>query len=130
VNSPSIELAQVVAAIAVLALGAWLFARSWSARRRDHPDAPLGRLSYWPVTGWEFTVLMTMIICLGVLGQWIVSLLWGKAIQISSERESLTLAAYGAGFHGFALLGWPLFKLFQRRFHFESPPPPEPVAAL
>jgi uncharacterized protein len=119
-----------VAALAVLALGTWLFARSWSARRRTHPDAPLGRLRYWPITGWEFTLLVAMILCFGLLGQWVVSLLWGKAIQISPEREGLALAAYGAGFHGFALLGWPIFKLLRHRLHFEpEPETPPPVAA-
>ena len=81
------------------------------------------------MTGWEFTVLLAMILCLGLLGQWIVSLFWGKAIRGPLNGKVLALAAYGAGFHGFALLGWPLFKLFQNRFHFESPPPPPPVVA-
>lgn len=88
------------------------------------------RLPAWTVTGVEFTLFVGLIFCSGFFFQAATQIFLKDLIETSPSRAGLEVFAYGAGFHGGALLGWLLFPTLRRRWHTEYgvlPPPEKPA---
>jgi len=88
------------------------------------------RLPAWSVTGTEFAFFLLLIFCSGFFFQAAAQLLLKDYIAASSSRAGFEVFAYGAGFHGGALLGWLLFPTMRKRWHTDygaNPPADEPA---
>ena len=98
------------------------------------PMAPVsGRLSYWPVEGFEMALLVVLfflliIVCQGALGQF-----FGERVKAAANRKGLELLINGLATHGGGLLAWPLFYLLRRQlfsaYHSTPPTPSRPAPA-
>ncbi|MBL9215863.1 MAG: CPBP family intramembrane metalloprotease [Opitutaceae bacterium] len=117
--------------LCLLAAGVLLFA--WivlhpAARRRWFGT---NALRTWEVSGPEFALLGVLVFLCGFLGQAAAQTLLGAWISRQPDRDGLQLFAYGAAFHGGALLGWRLFPVCRRRWlaDYGAPLPADPPAA-
>lgn len=117
----------VIASFEVLALlvGAWLLARALGLPEQRARLFDRSRIAHWELAGFEVTLLVLVIFFCGLIGQIVAHQLFGPAIKASAQRSGLEVLVYGVGFHGVALLGWPLFWLARRFLHtnFGAPPP-------
>lgn len=118
----------VVAAfeIGLLLGGAWLLARALGVPEYRARLFDRSRLAHWELTGFEVTLLVLTIFFLGALGQQMAHRFFAETIKASSQRGGLEIVVYGVGFHGVALLAWPLFWLVRKLLHtnYGAPPPP------
>jgi membrane protease YdiL (CAAX protease family) len=124
---------QVVIATAqllMLLIGAWLIARTLAVRELRVAVLGHNRIPTWPLSGFEATLLALGIFVCGTIGQ-------GAAVQIfhqffaeAPDRSGIQVVLFGLGFHGIALVGWPLFQAGRRYAHsdYGAPPPPSPKA--
>lgn len=101
----------------MLLVGAWLVARGIGAPEHRARLFDRNRLAHWELSGFEVTLLVLTIFFCGVFGQIAAQQLFGAGIKESSQRAGLEVVIYGVGFHGIALLGWPLFRIFRRGLH-------------
>ncbi|WP_415910641.1 lysostaphin resistance A-like protein [Oleiharenicola sp. Vm1] len=113
--------------IGMLLTGAWLIARAlgvadYRARLLDR-----SRLAHWELAGFEVTLLVLAIFLCGLIGQGVGHHYFADTIKQSPQRAGLEVVVYGLGFHGAALLGWPLFWLVRRMLHADYGAPPPPV---
>lgn len=106
----------MVAAFELLLLlgGTW-----WLARLIAVPaarQAMLGhyRIPPWPLRGFEVALLLITVFLCGLVGQGALVQLLGPAVRAAADRSGLEIVLFGVGFHGFALLGWPVFHLLHR----------------
>lgn len=100
--------------IALVATGAWLLSRAAGVPEYRNRLLLRSRLPAWALTGAEVTLLALMILLLGTIGQALAQQLFGTVLKHSSQRAGLEVLVYGVGFHGVALLGWPLFWLARK----------------
>ncbi|HEY4302437.1 MAG TPA: CPBP family intramembrane glutamic endopeptidase [Candidatus Didemnitutus sp.] len=96
--------------VGVVLLGRLAFSPDFRARqlRRE----PLPR---WPVSPFDFLLLLAMAAMLAVAGTVMISTSFGPMINRSGSREGLLVVASGLGIHGSALLAWPLLRGLLRR---------------
>lgn len=91
----------------------------WLARLLAVPaarQALLGhyRVAPWALQGFEVGLLFITIFLCGLVGQGVLVQLFGATVREATDRAGLEVALFGVGFHGGALLGWPLFQLLRR----------------
>lgn len=98
----------------LLALGVYLLARTFGPRERREAFFARARLQHWELSGPEVTLLVVCILLLGACGQSGFVRLFATTVQAAHDRAGLELAVYGTGFHGIALLAWPVFFLLRR----------------
>lgn len=121
----------VIAAIEILLLAGGGLALARILGRPEQRARVFGtnRLTHWSISGPEVTLLVVVFFLLGMVGQGMALHFFGAAVKASPDRSGLEVALYGFGFHGVALLAWPLFHLVRRQLHTEygGEPPPPPV---
>jgi membrane protease YdiL (CAAX protease family) len=106
-------------------VGAWLLARGLGAPEHRARLFDRSRLAHWELNGFEVTLLVLTIFFCGLIGQIAAQQLFGETVKESPQRAGLEVVVYGVGFHGIALLGWPLFSLGRKLLHtsYGVPPP-------
>lgn len=111
--------------LVMLLVGGWLLARLLGTDERRLSTLSTNRLSYWSVNGAEFGLAVILVFLLGAVGQSAAAKLSTGALKGSPDRAGLEVVVNGLGFHGFALLGWPIFALFRRRLYrdYQAEPP-------
>lgn len=108
--------------------GAWLLARGLGDPTHRARLLDRSRLAHWELSGAEVTLLVLGIFFCGLFGQIAAQQFFGAAIKESPQRAGLEVVVYGTGFHGIALLGWPLFRVLRRMLHTDyGAPPPAPI---
>jgi uncharacterized protein len=123
----------LLASIQLLMLlgGAWWLARliaSPAVRQRM-----LGhyRITPWVLHGFEVVLLFITLFLCGMIGQGLLVQIFGLSVREAVDRAGLEVVLFGLGFHGAALLGWPLFFLLRRRmltdYGVRPPPLPPPL---
>lgn len=121
----------VIAAIEILLLAGGGLALARILGRPEQRARVFGtnRLTHWSISGPEVTILVVLFFLIGMVGHGMILHFWGAAVKASPDRSGLEVALYGFGFHGVALLAWPLFHLVRRQLHTEygGEPPPPPV---
>lgn len=119
------QIALLVFEIALLAGGAWLLARVFGLPEIRERLLARTRLPHWELSGPEVTLLAVSILLLGSVGQAAGHQFFSGLIKDSPQRAGLEVVVYGLGFHGVALLGWPIFWLARRAlFNDYGAPPP------
>lgn len=108
------QIAVVVFQLLLLLGGTW-----WLARLIALPaarQAMLGhyRIPPWPLRGFEVALLLITIFLCGLVGHGALVQLLGPTVRAAADRSGLEIVMFGVGFHGFALLGWPLFHALRR----------------
>ena len=90
-----------------------------------------GRLTYWPMEGFELALLIVLIFLSGMVSQLLFVHFLGETVKASADRKGLELAVYGFATHGGGLLGWPVFFLLRRRLFasYNTTPPAPPATA-
>lgn len=126
-----VQIVLTVLEISVLLAGTFLFLRlvfNLEARTRW---LGVNQLPSWPVNLVDFAFLVGLVFLGGFLGKAGVQILFGGQIVHALDREGLEIFAYGAGFHGGALVGWLLFPQVCRHWHADLDvglrPEPAPV---
>jgi membrane protease YdiL (CAAX protease family) len=111
--------------LVMLLVGGWLLARLLGTDERRLSTLSTNRLSYWSVNGAEFGLAIILIFLLGAVGQSAVAKLSAGALKGAHDRAGLEVVVNGLGFHGCALLGWPIFALLRRRLYrdYQAEPP-------
>lgn len=110
--------------VTMLLVGAWLLARGIGAPEHRARLFDRSRLTHWELNGAEVTFLVLTIFFCGLIGQIAAQQLFSAAIKESPQRAGLEVVIYGVGFHGIALLGWPLFRILRRALHTDYGTPP------
>jgi hypothetical protein len=126
----SLEPHQIVIATfeALLLLGgAWMLARMLGVPEYRSRLLDRSRIAHWEITGFEVTLLVLAIFLCGVVGQLTAHRVFAAAMKESTQRAGLEVVVYGVGFHGIALLGWPLFWLGRKLLHTDYGVPPPMV---
>jgi uncharacterized protein len=114
--------------VAMLLVGAWLLARGIGAPEHRTRLFDRSRLAHWELSGFEVTLLVLTIFFCGLIGQITAQQLFGALVKESPQRAGLEVVIYGTGFHGIALLGWPLFWFVRKLLHSSyGAPPPAPL---
>ena len=111
--------------VLLLLVGSWILARSLAIPELRAAVFQRNRIPAWHLGGAEILGLGLAIFACGLLGQSALAQLFGPAIADSPDRAGLQVVLYGFGFHGMALLGWPLFYYGRSRAYanFGSKPP-------
>lgn len=119
--------------VLMLLVGGWLLARSLAIPELRAAVFRQNRIPSWHLGGAEVLGLgLTVFVC-GLLGQSALMQFLGPKIAESADRAGLQVVLYGVGFHGIALLGWPLFFYGRSRAYANygaSPPTAEPRRRL
>jgi len=103
---------------------------SAEARARFFRTSPL---PHWPISGAEVTLLVLVIFLLGTIGQGAATRLFGPMLEDMPDASGWKLAVFGLGFHGCALLGWPVAARLRGKLYSDygaRPPPPAPAPRL
>ncbi len=119
--------------IGLLLGGAVLLLLAFLSPARREAWLGVNRLSPWALTGYEAALLFVTIFLTGFVGQGVLGRIFGDMLKHSTDRAALEVIVYGVGFHGFALLGWPLFGLLRRHLYTDygaEPPAVEPSPRL
>jgi uncharacterized protein len=108
------QLAVFALELAMMLIGAWLLARGIGAPEHRARLFDRSRLAHWDLNGAEVTMLVLGIFFCGLIGQVVAHQLFSASLKDSPQRAGLEVVIYGVGFHGVALLGWPIFRLARR----------------
>jgi membrane protease YdiL (CAAX protease family) len=92
------------------------------------------KLPRWSLVPAEFALYVLVLFAGGFILQSILRLWLGDFIAGSTDRAGLEVIIYGAGLDGGALIGWLLFPVLRKAWHFdygvsppiETPAPPAP----
>lgn len=123
------QFALLVFELTMVVCGAWLIARALGAPDFRARMLERNRVPYWNITGPEVILLVLAILLIGTVGQAVAHHFFSERIGHSAQRAGLELIVYGIGFHGLALLAWPLFRLARGRLFTDygvSAPTPTP----
>lgn len=113
----------------MLLVGAWVLARAVAVPELRAAVFGQYRIPHWSITGWEALMLAAAIVVCGGLGQVLAHQLLDPLVRESADRSGLQVVIYGFGFHGAALLGWPIFGALRRYLHHDYGAPPPPAEA-
>lgn len=102
-----------------LAYGSLLLARFLNLPGFKPVGSVSGRLAYWPMEGFEISLLIVLIFLIGALSQVLLAYFFGETVKASADRKGLEIAVYGLATHGGGLLAWPLFFLLRRQLFAE-----------
>jgi uncharacterized protein len=98
----------------LLLAGTWWIARTLAVPTVRHELLGQRRLPSWSLGGYEVALLLVTLFLCGIAGQGLAVHFFGPAVRASSDRAALEVVLYGVGFHGGALMGWPLFWALRR----------------
>jgi membrane protease YdiL (CAAX protease family) len=101
----------------LLLVGGWVLARLLGTDERRVSTLSTNRLTYWSVNGAEFALAILLVFLLGAVGQSAFAKLTAGVIKGSPDKAGLEVVVNGLGFHGCALLGWPIFHLLRRQLY-------------
>lgn len=109
----------------MLLVGAWVLARAVTVPELRVAVFGQYRIPHWNISGWEALMLAAAIVVCGGAGQVLAHHLLYPLIRESADHSGLQVVIYGFGFHGTALLGWPIFAALRRHLHHDygGPPP-------
>lgn len=116
--------------VLLLLVGGWILARTLALAELRQAVLHQNRLAPWHLGGPEVLLLGLSIFLCGLVGQSLAAQFLAPLIADSPDREGLQVVLYGLGFHGLALLGWPLFHFGRRRAYASygaAPDEPRPV---
>lgn len=119
----------------LLLVGAGWLVRMLAVRQARSAAFGPNSLPLWPLGGFEVALLLVTLFLCGLVGQGVAGQVFGPAVRAAGDRAGLEVVLFGAGFHGAALLGWPLFTALRRALfaHYGAPAPaaphPVPLAA-
>lgn len=119
------QIALVVFELLLLLAGGWLLARLLGTDERRVSTLSTNRLPFWSVNGAEFGLAIMLVFLVGFIGQGVLVKFALGAFKDSPDRAGLEVVIHGIGFHGCALLGWPIFAIFRRRLYrdYQAEPP-------
>jgi len=109
------QFALVVLELTMVVSGAWLIARVLGAPDFRTRMLERNRVPHWDITGPEVVLLVLAILLIGTVGQAAAHHFFSERIGRSAQRAGLEIAIYGIGFHGLALLAWPLLRVARGR---------------
>jgi len=111
--------------VLMLLVGGWILARSLAIPELRAAIFQRTRIPDWHLSGVEILGLGLTIFACGLVGQTALAQVFGARIAESPDRAGLQVVLYGFGFHGLALLGWPLFYYGRSRAYanYGSQPP-------
>lgn len=112
----------------MLAVGGWVLIRCFFFPELRAAIFGPSRLPHWNISGFEAMLLALTIFLCGFVGQGVALQLFGRNLAELPDRAGLEVVLYGFGFHGIALLGWPIFRLLRRHAHSDYGAEP-PVSA-
>lgn len=110
--------------------GAWWLARLIASPMLRQRLLGHYRIAPWALQGFEAVLLFITVFLCGMIGQGLLVQLFGLSVREAVDRAGLEVVLFGLGFHGSALLGWPLFFLLRRRMLADYgvvPPPRVPA---
>lgn len=97
--------------------GAWWLARTLAVPATRTATFGTNRVPPWPLAGFEVAFLVVTIFLCGFLGQMLAVQFLGDVVRESPNRAGFEVVLFGLGFHGAALLAWPLFRVARRLLH-------------
>lgn len=97
----------------LLLAGTWGLARMLAVPAVRQTLLGQQRIPHWAIRGFEVGLLFILIFLCGMIGQGLLVHFFGEAVRESNDRAGLEVVLFGLGFHGAALLGWPLFRAFR-----------------
>ncbi len=135
VDLTSFQLSLLCFEILAVACGGMLLGRFLNLPGFKPMGSTSGRLTYWPVEGFEVALLVSLVLLLAVVCQGILNQFFGEVVKASVQKKGLEVAVYGFATHGGGLLAWPVFYLLRRHLFaaYNTTPPtptgPTPVRA-
>lgn len=94
--------------------GTWWLARLVALPAQRAAWLGQSRIPPWSLQGFEVGLLFITIFLCGLIGQGVAVQLLGPVVRTATDRAGLEVVLFGFGFHGCALLGWPLFHALRR----------------
>lgn len=112
----------------MLLAGAWGMLRILAVSKTRAQVFGRNRLRHWALSGYEVGGLLLLFVMFMIVGQLTAVAIFRDLIESSPEKTGLQVALYGLGFHGGALLAWPVFHLLRRSLHqdYGAQPPEMP----
>ena len=128
----SFQITLIVFEILSVAFGSVLLARFLNVPKFKPMGSPSGRLAYWPLEGFEVSLLIVLIFLMAIVSQGALGQFFGEKLKTALDRKGLEIILNGSAMHGGGLLAWPLFFLLRRRlfasYHSAPPAPANPTA--
>lgn len=103
--------------LGLLLAGAWGLARAAAVPAVRASLFGPARLPHWAITGVEVVLLLLLIVLCGFVGQAVAARLLFPLVARTADVGALQIVVAGAGMHGAALLGWPVFRLLRGHAH-------------
>lgn len=124
------QIAIATTQLLLLLVGTWLIARSLAIPELRTALFTQNRLPVWHLSPFEGALLALGIFVCGTIGQGAAVQIYHHAFAESADRAGIQVVLFGLGFHGIALLGWPLFDAGRRYAYSDygsaAPRPPKP----
>jgi len=116
--------------VLLLLIGTWLVARSFAVPELRMALFTQNRLPGWHLTPFEGALLALGIFVCGTIGQGAAVQIYHRYFAEAPDRAGIQVVLFGLGFHGVALLGWPLFQAGRRYaysdYGVQTATPPKP----
>jgi len=115
-----------------LLLGAALLLRALAVPDVRRRWFQTNRLAHWHVSPAEVGLLLVLVFLFGLTGQLTLYSAFANSIKGHPDEKALLIFLTGAGFHGIALFGWPVWHHLRRTLRGEFGPvdvPTPPVAS-
>lgn len=122
-----LQTAAAACEFAIVIAGAVILARALSRPALRRRWFGTNRLPRWEISGPEVLLLVIFIFLSGLFVQSTAQYWLAARIAGHPDRAGIEVFAYGAAFHGGALLAWLVFPVVRRRLQGEYgiPPPPD-----